>query len=157
MSHNRWLIISALSNVILASGLVWSLIRLAPALPLTKLSAMPTRSSAPTAPDVASPQGNDSGAREWPRWATQLRAAGISSRALASMVIADFQRRWDQRLNELQHKLEIGEINANTMARLRDTTSASKTMSFGKRSVPLVSLPGRKRPCCTNSRRPACP
>jgi hypothetical protein len=117
MPRDRRLFVSVLANGFLAAGLIWSLVRPAhvpPPLPTAVASRVPV--VAPGAKSASSPRG-PAEAAEWPQWMAELRIAGVPNRVLASVVLTDFDRRWEQTQRKLQRDFDAGEIDSETLMR----------------------------------------
>jgi hypothetical protein len=125
LNVRRWLFLSVALNVMLAAGLLWIAGR--PEKPDPGRGAVgngPTDPATRVSAETALAGGLDGGASgksaaDWPRWVDSLHKLGIPNRAIASMVLADFERRWEQRQNELQRRYDTGEIDAAVLARDR--------------------------------------
>lgn len=61
--------------------------------------------------------GLSAGQPEWTKWIGAVRASGVSGDALATLLTADFDRRWSIYQRSLQDRLDAGEIDAGAMRR----------------------------------------
>ena len=126
MKHSRWFAFSVGLNCVLAGGLIWATATRRVARPAwpdawqrsmasSNLQKQPNPQGTEFAAAAANPA--DPLSAEWPRWLAQLRTAGVSRHVLAGLVVADFDRRWDERHVELQRQYEAGEIDAEDVSR----------------------------------------
>lgn len=83
-----------------------------------------TSNVVPSTPAQAHPAGRRPNAvtapgrigRGWRSWIEPLRAAAVPADVLAELVRADFDRRWQARQAELQHRYLRGEIDSDALA-----------------------------------------
>ncbi len=122
MLRLRRLTVSLAANALLTAALVTSLLRPPPKAPHQPIAsapsiARPRRSLTTFAPNDPT-DGSNSVRPEWTKWIRAVRASGVSGSALATLLIADFERRWEVYAGTLHDRLDAGEIDASAMTRL---------------------------------------
>ena len=124
MNLKTWLRLSLAANAVLLVAMIWivrphanvSSIEPAPvAAEMLPEAATPPNSPATIASDN-SPAPPASG--DFLSSLAALRAAGISDRILAKVVVADFDERWEQQQQEMQARYERGEVESDAFEAL---------------------------------------
>lgn len=117
MAAPRWFAVSVVTNGLLAAALIASLRssdggaqripekpRIARASPFASLAGRAIGSKGVAAPS-------------WTKWVGAVRSTGVAGNALAALIAADFDRRWEVYQRDLQARLERGDIDTKTMTR----------------------------------------
>jgi hypothetical protein len=120
MKRETWLRGSLIINFLLAALVIWLVThRTNPALPAqpidTAKSLAPEEHKAvhPAASTKAAPAGEIG--NTWTNWIDALRSVGVPNKVMARLVLADFDDRWQKRMDELQKKFQRGDLDPDAL------------------------------------------
>jgi plasmid maintenance system killer protein len=124
MKRETWLRGSLIINVFLAVTIGW-MIASRPR-PQTLPSGQPADTAKSLLPEehrlvprATTPSPNPASGREtatgWSQWIDALRTAGVPNKVLARLVLADFDDRWQKRMDDILQKFQRGDLDQDAL------------------------------------------
>jgi len=115
MNSRRWLILSVLLNAALL-GVLATKRHLQPAPPIQK-PERPPQTAAPAVAPVTIKAGPSMATTLPTDWVSRLRAAGVPEKLVASIAAADYENRWQKKLESMKKRFAAGEIGEDEFSR----------------------------------------
>jgi hypothetical protein len=133
MNPDRRFALSVTLNCVLAGAVAWLVFARSPSVHESATTHASgggerhaTAEKTPTTVVESTENSPATGTAEWPKWLKPIRTAGAPPHALASMVMADFERRWSARMADLQNQYQNGTIDMATLTRAMNRRDAEQ-------------------------------